>query len=111
MSLTTPESSSPADNNGGIDERRTPNVRLQQDPDIWIDDGNLIVTANDEKNATYGFKCHKSFLARHSGVFEGMFSLNQPANVDMYEGLPLVALPDTYADVKALLHMLYDPAK
>lgn len=40
-----------------------------------------------------------------------MFTLNQPEDAEKYEGVPVVTLPAAYADVKALLQMLYNPAK
>ncbi len=38
-----------------------------------------------------------------------MFTVNQPEDAEMHEGLPLVALTDWYEDLRDLLHMLYDP--
>lgn len=85
---------------------------LQQDPDIWMSDGNIIVAARDEENDTMsGFKCHQSVLAKQSTVFAELFTLNQPEGAELYEGVPVVALPDAAADVKALLRIIYDPTE
>ncbi|KAI0345780.1 hypothetical protein BDW22DRAFT_913150 [Trametopsis cervina] len=84
-----------------------------QDPDIWMDDGNLIIAAMDEvgdKTATYLFKCHKSVLERQSQVFQALLSMPaSSSSEDTYNGLPLVHLTDPYKDVKGLLHLLYEP--
>ncbi|KAI0084542.1 hypothetical protein BDY19DRAFT_526787 [Irpex rosettiformis] len=90
-------------------KQRMADSGLRQDPDVWMSDGNVVITAKDKEGVTWGFKCHKSLLSRHSRMFEGMFTLSQPQDAETYEGLPLVTLTDPYADFKALLQMLYDP--
>lgn len=89
---------------------------LVPDPELWLEDGNVIITAIDEpastsgESTTYGFKCHKSVLAKQSSVFQTLFAMPpSAAAADVYEGLPLVALTDRYADVKGLLHYVYEP--
>lgn len=84
---------------------------LREDPELWLSDGNVVLTANDDEGTTWGIRCHKSILSKHSTVFEGMFPLKQPENAEMYDGLPLVALSDRYADLRGLLRMLYDPIR
>lgn len=86
-------------------------LNLQKDSDIWVSDGNVILTAKGPSEVLHGFKCHKSTLAKNSEVFSTMFPLTQPEDADEYEGLPVVHLTDTPEDVKALLMMLYDPMK
>ncbi len=89
---------------------RTDN-ELREDPELWLSDGSVVLAARDDEGTTWGFKCHKSVLSKHSAVFEGMFLLEQPDDAEMHDGLPLVAVADRYADLKRLLQMLYDPLK
>ncbi len=86
---------------------------LVPDRDLWLEDGNIVIAVTDdtsEEKTTYAFKCHRSVLAKQSRVFEGLFGIPASENSeDVYEGLPLVMLPDAYADVKGLLHYIYEP--
>lgn len=81
--------------------------------EIWLSDGNVIITAVEElqdQKVTHAFKCHKSVLAAHSTVFSDMFALPQPLNgTESYAGLPVVQLADAYKDIRKLLRMLYYP--
>ncbi|KAI0699088.1 hypothetical protein BC835DRAFT_1541450 [Cytidiella melzeri] len=85
------------------------------DTSIWMSDGNLVIAVEDpgdDLEMTYAFKCHMSVLAKHSTVFEALFTLPQsPDQAETYDGVPLVVLPDPYPDVKELLQMLYDPSR
>lgn len=80
-----------------------------------MEDGNIIIAAMDptsdaEESPNYVFKCHKSVLSKQSSVFEQMLNIPPSDNADdVYEGLPLVILPDPYQDVKAVLKFLYEP--
>jgi hypothetical protein len=80
---------------------------------IWYPDGNVILqTTSPSEDEIHLFKCHKSVLSKHSDVFAGMFETGGFVCVrrsDEYEGVPVISLPDTTADVDALLSMLYDP--
>lgn len=84
---------------------------LHHDPDLWLSDGNIVLTTKDDEGKLWGFRCHKSLLSRHSTVFNDMFTLNQPEDAELHEGLPVVTLTDSYADMKALLHVLFDPVE
>lgn len=74
------------------------------------------------------FRVHKGILAKHSPVFEGMFTLPDPAESTNaarsrvgfgydahghlnkeYEGAPVVELSDTMEQVEQLIGALYDP--
>ena len=85
--------------------------------DFWFNDGNIILIA---QNAA--FKVHKGQLARHSEVFNDLFSLPQPSNPppspslqtssgtadDLIDGCPFVILQDSPSDVFYFLSALYD---
>ncbi len=98
-------------------KRRRVDQDYVRDADLWVEDGNIIIAATDANDpestkgkTTYVFKCHRSLLSKQSKVFEGLLSIPPSAEAqDMYDGLPLVALPDTYADVKRVLQYLYEP--
>ncbi|KAI0345787.1 hypothetical protein BDW22DRAFT_913487 [Trametopsis cervina] len=83
-----------------------------RDADIWLSDGNIIIAVEDPKDRlrAYALKCHRSVLARHSQVFNTLFTLPQsPEAEEEYDGAPVVRLADPYDDLKSLIQMLYDP--
>lgn len=106
-------SSTPETNSHNTLKRRRVSHELVQDLDLWMADGNVVIAvADNTSNETImrGFKCHCGVLAKHSQIFEGMFSIPASSDAgDLYDGLPLVALPDAYVDVKTFLRLLYDP--
>ena len=76
-----------------------------------MSDGNIIIAAvdtTDDDRPTYMLKCHRSMLSRNSEVFRDLFELPQPSVAEEYDGLPVVALTDSYKDIKGVLQMLYD---
>lgn len=88
---------------------------MVQDTEVWMDDGNVVIAAveDDKKKGktTHLFRCHKSVLSKHSPVFRDLFTMPQSSDTkDIWEGFPLVTLPDPAQDVRLLLRMLYDPA-
>ncbi|THH06663.1 hypothetical protein EW145_g3934 [Phellinidium pouzarii] len=87
---------------------------------FWLSDGNIILSVRLEpptKSAESRFilyRIHKSNLARHSEVFEHMFSATIPmageeAVNEMYDGLPVIEMPDSKDHVYSLLEVLYEP--
>lgn len=77
-----------------------------------MSDGNIVIAAvetSETKTVTHAFRVHQSLLSKHSTVFRDMFTLPQSLDVEQYEGVPVVKLPDRYRDVKGLLRMFYDP--
>lgn len=101
-------------------KRRRTERSFVRDMDLWMEDGNIVIAATDvdesdgsgaaKEETTYVFKCHRSILSMQSKVFEGLLGIPPSVETrDMYDGFPLVILPDAYADVKALLSYLYKP--
>ena len=88
---------------GGEEDAQEPTY--VEDKDIWMDDGNIIISGGT--NPAHLFKCHKSILSKNSPVFSEMFGIELTGNV--YQGLPVVPLPDAAEDVRALLKTLYEP--
>ncbi|RPD55035.1 hypothetical protein L227DRAFT_332951 [Lentinus tigrinus ALCF2SS1-6] len=84
---------------------------VQPDPDLWFDDGNVVVIAQQT-----GFRVHRGPLSRHSEMFRDMFSVPQPANCESQalfeemDGCPVVHVTDTSYDFKHLLRAIYDGA-
>ncbi|KLO13575.1 hypothetical protein SCHPADRAFT_940240 [Schizopora paradoxa] len=85
-------------------------------PKFWISDGNVVLSAvSMDKEQTVLFRIHKSMLSDQSEVFASMFALSQTqddggiiADLETYEGLPLVRLHDAAEDLDALLNALQD---
>ena len=82
---------------------------IRRHPDLWYDDGTVILTA--EKTA---FRVYRGLLAKHSEVFRDMFTVPQPTtptNNDAFEGCPIVHLvddaADDIADVLEIMHHGY----
>ena len=98
------------------DNRKRPRTTTEyvEDPDIWSDDGNVVIAVVEqtkEGDVTHAFKCHKFTLCKYSSVFQDMFSMPSPAEAEEYDGVPVVVLPDPYQDVRGLLRMLDDPIR
>lgn len=81
----------------------------QKYDELWFDDGSIVLAVVDN-GTRHIFKVHKSLLAKHSPVFRDMFTLPCPTSDETYEGLPVVAMPDSFRDLCDLLRVLYDPS-
>ncbi len=81
----------------------TPLSEIQRDPDVWFDDGNVIVIA--QRTA---FRFHRGTLAQHSEIFRSLFSIPQPTSPDTMDGCPVICVTDTPYDFKFLLRAIYD---
>ncbi|GJE95931.1 hypothetical protein PsYK624_121230 [Phanerochaete sordida] len=79
-------------------------------PTLYKASGDLVVSAADG-SATHLFRVHALILAEQSPVFAGMLSLPTTGGADMqtYDGAPIVHLPDNAKDVTALLEAIYTP--
>ncbi|KIP07405.1 hypothetical protein PHLGIDRAFT_423278 [Phlebiopsis gigantea 11061_1 CR5-6] len=79
---------------------------------LYFPDGNIVLrSAENVQGVATLFRVHKGVLALNSAVFAGMFSLPAaaPDVQEVYDGVPLVTLTDSAADLEALLRALYDP--
>ena len=70
---------------------------------LWYQDGNIVLVADG-----IGFKVYKGILARQSTVFADMLDIPQPKDRDMYDGCPVVVLPDAAEEMRCLLLALFD---
>ncbi|KAI9463610.1 hypothetical protein BJY52DRAFT_1252590 [Lactarius psammicola] len=83
-----------------------------ESPDLWFDDGNIILRTVLSNNVYTVYKVHKSILASHSNVFYDLFDGPQTAfdtASDHYEGLPVIELPDPPSQFNDFLKALYFP--
>jgi hypothetical protein len=71
--------------------------------DFWFSDGNIILISGKA-----AFKVHQGNLARHSEVFNDLFSIAQPQDQELLDGCPWVELHDCPSDMLFFLKALYD---
>ncbi|KAJ7747295.1 hypothetical protein B0H16DRAFT_1280384, partial [Mycena metata] len=79
------------------------------DPDLYFDDGNIVLSAKDGKGQTIYFRLSKRILAKNSPVFKDMLAMPTPETVEHYDGIPLVEMPDDADDLRLLLSLLFVP--
>ncbi|KAI5117812.1 hypothetical protein M0805_004572 [Coniferiporia weirii] len=100
---------------GSISEKKY--VRSER---FWLSDGNIILSVRLDTPTKSSeprfilYRIHKSALARHSEVFEHMFSASassagENAVNETYDGLPVIEMPDSREHVCSLLEVLYEP--
>lgn len=73
--------------------------------DIWYDDGNVILQAENTQ-----YKVYRGVLAQSSSVFRDMFSFPQPpaSNMVTIEGCPVIRLSDSAEEVKYILQAIFE---
>ncbi|KAJ6601524.1 hypothetical protein B0H10DRAFT_2082251 [Mycena sp. CBHHK59/15] len=80
-----------------------PSVSLKRVPELWFDDGNLVLQAGSSLFRVYG-----RFLAQHSPIFNDMLKIPQPQGEQLVEGCPVVQLADNEGDLECFLRSLFD---
>ncbi|TCD61854.1 hypothetical protein EIP91_007823 [Steccherinum ochraceum] len=74
--------------------------------DLWFEDGNVILTAED-----VGFKVYRGILCKHSDVFSALLAQDEASAQSLtLDGCPVIALEDTSAELLCLLSALHDSA-
>jgi hypothetical protein len=78
-----------------------------QHPDFWFHDGSIVLCADKTL-----FRVHQTVLAKHSEVFEDLFSLSPPKveEDDIVDGCRVVLLHDSKDDFVDLLNAIYNPS-
>ncbi|TFK98497.1 hypothetical protein BDV98DRAFT_572768 [Pterulicium gracile] len=71
-------------------------------PDVWYEDGTIILRANNVM-----FKVYKGILSAQSPVFKDMFGVSQPFDAPSYEGCLVVDVHDTPEDLTVFLKALH----
>ncbi|KAF8808346.1 hypothetical protein BYT27DRAFT_7097071 [Phlegmacium glaucopus] len=74
---------------------------------LYLVDGNIVLIAPCTTGQHTVFRVHQSILAKNSPVFETMLALPGAHANEMYDGVPLVQLPDGAEEVESLLRVLY----
>ncbi|KAH8797122.1 hypothetical protein DL96DRAFT_1478853 [Flagelloscypha sp. PMI_526] len=75
-----------------------------QVPDLWLEDGNLVIKAGNRI-----FRVHRSTLAAQSSVFADMLSFPPSPNQEIFDGCPLVEVPDDPASIEFFLRAVTQP--
>lgn len=98
-----PEQNSSATNQTSVDQP----VELRRSSDVWFDDGNYALQAENVV-----FKVYGGILSKYSSTFQTLLSLPQPVAEEersMYENSPLIPLVgDSAHDVECYLKALFD---
>jgi hypothetical protein len=68
-----------------------------------VSDADIVLQSSNFVN----FRIHKSILASSSPFFKDMFSLPQPSNNEVVDGLPVLRLSEDAELVRALITVLY----
>ncbi|KAJ7435943.1 hypothetical protein FB451DRAFT_1153424 [Mycena latifolia] len=76
----------------------------QRDPELWFEDGNLVLQAGNSQ-----FRVYRGILAARSPIFQDMLSFPQPPDSEMVDGCPLVRLPDAENEVSEFLKAIFIP--
>ena len=71
---------------------------------LWFEDGNIIIQAGSIQ-----YRVYRGILAKHSPVFKDMLAFPQPPDSELFDGCPVVRLPDPEVEVTLFLRALYDP--
>ncbi|KAJ6540877.1 hypothetical protein DFH09DRAFT_64163 [Mycena vulgaris] len=82
-------------------------TEIKRVEDLWFSDGSLVVRAENSI-----FRVSGAVLAARSSVFQDMLSFPQPiaveSSVETMEGIPMVVLYDTAAEVEPFLRAIFD---
>ena len=78
---------------------------VKRDPDLWLEDGNIVLVARDT-----AFRVYRGLLVKQSTVLADMFATGNPTADESLDGCPVVRLPDAPVDLKHLLHFLMPSA-
>ena len=74
------------------------------DADLWYYDGSVVL----EAQGTY-FRVYSGILVKRSPIFKNMFDFPQsPTDCEMYDGCPLVHMPDVVQDLRPFLKAVHD---
>ena len=77
------------------------NANVKRDDEVWMVDGNVVIQAGQ-----VAFKVYWGILARRSTIFNDLFSIPRPLEVETMDGVPIVRLPDSPDDLRCLLLVL-----
>ena len=75
---------------------------FKRHPEFWLDDGNLILVANDNT----AFRIYAGLLASQSHIFEDMFAVAGLSADEVFDGCPVVRVYDTSGEFAHFLRVL-----
>ena len=77
----------------------------QRSDEIWFDDGNVVVQAEQMV-----FKVYKGILCRESTLFEGMLALPIPFGdqSDYFDNCPLIKMSDRAEEIALFLSVMFN---
>ena len=78
-----------------------PPAALKHHEEFWLDDGNIILVAQD-----VAFRIYRCLLAAQSTVFADMFASASPSSDECMDGCPVVHVSDSSEDLAHLLRVL-----
>ncbi|KAI0753739.1 hypothetical protein C8Q74DRAFT_1373685 [Fomes fomentarius] len=73
---------------------------IKRNEECWMDDGNIVLIAGET-----AFKVDREYLSAESTVFEHMLS-STPTGDEVFDGLPVVRLPDNPTDLAVFFGMI-----
>lgn len=85
-------------------------IPVSKHSSLYLTDGNICLAAvetGENKKEWIMFRVHQSILSIHSPIFRDMLALPSGDNIEQFEGVPLVRLPDNASDIEAVLEALY----
>ncbi|KAM5544902.1 hypothetical protein V8D89_001800 [Ganoderma adspersum] len=75
---------------------------IQRDPDLWLEDGNVVIVAN----STTAFRVYKGLLGRVSAIFEETFKF-KPDPGETIDSGPVVHVPDSPVEMGHFLRAVF----
>jgi hypothetical protein len=103
LELSLPENSLSSQSSTSTDWK----LMATQHPDFWFRDGSIVLYVDKTL-----FRVHQTILAKHSEVFNDLFTLPQPTaeEEETVDGCRVVMLHDSKEDFVDLLNAIYDPS-
>ena len=86
---------------GGPSGSSSTSSHLHRHPEIWYDDGNLVLVAHDT-----AFRIYRGLIAGQSSVFSDLFASSSSSPDESFEGCPVIHLSDSPQDLAHLLRVL-----
>ncbi|GJE95300.1 BTB domain-containing protein [Phanerochaete sordida] len=78
---------------------------------LYFKDGDLVISASGKSGKTLLYRVHTAILAQFSPIFRDMLLLpTETSDIEKYDGVPIVYLPDDQNDVSEFLQALYNPS-
>ena len=74
---------------------------MKHDEELWLDDGNIILVAQD-----VGFRVYKGLLTKQSPVFQDLLGSKENRADEYMDGVPVVRIFDSPYDLRHLLRVL-----